>query len=299
MNRMDVVSRLETLGLSRNEARVYGALLRYKSAKVSDLVRLVRIQRPNLYTALARLVRQGYITAGQGRVKVFSACSPDTVFSARIEKTHRLYHEQQEAIKGLQQVYRKRKGNHYSSPFIEVRLAASDEPSVGYWERIAQIGKAKKELMFVRGRHPKVMTPARLEVARARVDEAELAALSRGIRCRSLLLASALADPGERKHARTLIKAGEEARVATRVSSAFLVIDRTIAWFRPADIEDRNVVYRVNDAFVGEVFARAFESYWAEGEDASVFLSRLERTGDSHKLETKKSGTEPHKQQEE
>lgn len=265
--------------MNLNEARVYAALLRFDRAGVSDLVRLTGIHRPNLYVILNRLARQGLVSSNAGRLKLFSAAPPEEVLGRAMESTQKLLRTQEESIKVLQQAYARRKAGKRPSPFMEIHRSAADEPSVGYWERIRQINKATSELLILRVPHPRVLPQDKLELARTRVNEAEIAALRRGVRCRSVVRADALADPWERGHARRLIEAGEEARVADRLPGAFLVIDRRTVWFRPSSIDEKDIVYKVNDTFTGEVFARAFESCWREGEDATVVLDRLEKNG--------------------
>ncbi len=278
---MDAIVRLQTLGLSLNEARVYAALLRIRHATVSDLVKAAHIHRPNVYAALKRLAERGFVTHAEGQVGMFAAAPPDIVFDATVRRTHRLLHTQQESVKMLQQAYRRRADNNRPLPFIEVRRAAAEEPGAGYWDRLKHIEQARREVLFVRGRHPRYLPADKQKLFRNRVCRVEIGAIRRRVRCRSIYLAEAVADPEERRYALALIKAGEESRVVDRLPTTFVVVDRQVTWVRPENSHEKGVLFKVNDAAVGEVFARAFESLWAEGEDAARYLERIEPNGGS------------------
>lgn len=68
---------LNELGLPKNEAKVYIALLRSGSASAGEITKISGIHRRNVYDALERLINKGivsYIT--RGKVKYFEATNP-------------------------------------------------------------------------------------------------------------------------------------------------------------------------------------------------------------------------------
>jgi len=54
---------LEVLGLTKNDAKVCVALLRYGPQKVADLEKIVGIHRRNIYDSLSRLESEGFVSS--------------------------------------------------------------------------------------------------------------------------------------------------------------------------------------------------------------------------------------------
>ncbi len=68
------------LGLSRNEARVYKALLQNGPSSVSAITRFTKLHRPSAYRAVEALVREGLVgSVPTGKRQRFVAMSPSTL----------------------------------------------------------------------------------------------------------------------------------------------------------------------------------------------------------------------------
>lgn len=274
---MDAMERLLTLGLSQNEARLYAALLLVKTAKVSELVKLAKIHRTNVYAALDRLVERGIISGNEGKVGIFTASPPETVFADTLEGTESLLRVQRESIKELERAYERRASGDRPIPSIEVKRVAPGELSAGLWDRIRCVEKARKEILFLSA-GPAMPQPRRTRKSSMdRLDRAEVEALKRGVRCRCVLQASFLDDPRVLQRERKLIRAGEEARVVDRLPTNLSVVDRRTAWFASSSVLEHGVCYKVNDPLLGELFAQAFEYNWEQGVDALEYMGRSDR----------------------
>jgi len=83
---MDISSLIE-IGLTRNEARIYLALLKHSPALVGHIAEISNIHRRNVYDALERLIEKGIVTyiIKDGK-KYFSAADPKRLVSLLKEK---------------------------------------------------------------------------------------------------------------------------------------------------------------------------------------------------------------------
>ncbi len=71
---------LELAGLSRNEAKVYKALISIGSASISELAAKVDVHRVNIYDALKRLAEKGLVSSVlKAEKKYFEAASPEVL----------------------------------------------------------------------------------------------------------------------------------------------------------------------------------------------------------------------------
>jgi len=78
---------LEKLGLSKNEARVYLALLKLGSASVTDIAKSSGVHRVNTYDALERLMERGLVSAVvKINKKFYEAADPDRILDIVKEK---------------------------------------------------------------------------------------------------------------------------------------------------------------------------------------------------------------------
>ena len=79
---------LEKLGLSKNEAKVYLALLGLGASSVGKIADEARIHRTNVYDAIERLLEKGLVSYinKDDKTKVFDAASPDKLMCLIDEK---------------------------------------------------------------------------------------------------------------------------------------------------------------------------------------------------------------------
>jgi len=71
------VNEIEKLGLNKNEAKVYDALLQLKSSPAGKLIKLTKLHRNIVYDNLEKLIDKGLVSyILEGKKKVFQAQSP-------------------------------------------------------------------------------------------------------------------------------------------------------------------------------------------------------------------------------
>lgn len=95
--------KLQRLGLNRNEAKIYLALLEIGEAQAGRLSKKTQINRTTTYDSLERLLEKGLISYSlQAGRKVFQASSPEKL----MENIKEQEHAAGEIIPELQQIYR-------------------------------------------------------------------------------------------------------------------------------------------------------------------------------------------------
>jgi HTH-type transcriptional regulator, sugar sensing transcriptional regulator len=88
---------LEKIGLNKNEAKLYRALIRKKALSISDMVRDTGLHRPTIYTGLAPLIEKGLVSVvPKGRYKQYSAESPRKLVSVLDDISRELTEEVKE-----------------------------------------------------------------------------------------------------------------------------------------------------------------------------------------------------------
>jgi sugar-specific transcriptional regulator TrmB len=97
---------LEELGLSQNEARIYGALLELGESSITDISKKVNIHRRSSYDAIQRLVEKGLASPIiDEKEKRFVPVEPDKLLEILEEKRSRL----QAALPEMQKLFTDKK----------------------------------------------------------------------------------------------------------------------------------------------------------------------------------------------
>lgn len=271
---MSLVEQLLLLGLSRNEARAYAALLRVKTAGVAELAEISGLHRPNVYSALHRLTARGLVSEGSGKVKLFSAVSPELVFGDTLEMARSRLAQQNKAVRQLARAYRRRSDSNGTDAFIEVMRTTPEGVSAGFEDCLQSVKRARREVLFLTKSHAPYFTAKTRKALLSRFDRAVFVALRRGVAFRCVYQADFLSDPQEQRRAVGALKAGERARVLKHLPMGLRIVDRRAVWFRPDSLRDTGISFKASDSSTVEVFADAFEYYWARGEELAEYLSR-------------------------
>lgn len=251
----EVVERLEILGLSEIEARVYAALLEQPRARVSELAESTGIHRPNLYPTLRHLADRGLVVGGLGKVDTYSAVAPEIAFrQAARALEHRLAH--QRAILGeLAARFAQRSDPTERDEPITV-LPVSRRASMRQW-----LGSARRELCHWTARLIEDETPA----ARRRRAVLERRQLRRGLKVRALYAGELLADPTLRRRVEALVRAGGQARTADEIPFNLLIVDRSRAALALPRPSGDWVRYAVQDERLIDILRLAFDGLWQAG----------------------------------
>jgi hypothetical protein len=82
---------LESLGLSKNEAKVYLALNKLGSAPAGKIAEVLKLHRTNIYDALDRLYKKSLVSHfTKDKVKVFSTTNPNALLNLLDDKRNSL-----------------------------------------------------------------------------------------------------------------------------------------------------------------------------------------------------------------
>jgi sugar-specific transcriptional regulator TrmB len=80
-NSVRVTECLQSLGLTKYEARVYIALLKVASATASEIHEISGVPRASVYTVIDQLLNKGLVSVSQSAPKRFAAYSPEDAIS--------------------------------------------------------------------------------------------------------------------------------------------------------------------------------------------------------------------------
>ncbi len=114
----EILSVLENIGLSKNEAKVYLALLFLGSSTAGEIARKSRLDRRNVYDALERLCERGLVGFVQkGKIKYFEPSSPSLLLEILRRKKKELEAKEKELAAAV-------------SRLLNLYLSTREEPNV-------------------------------------------------------------------------------------------------------------------------------------------------------------------------
>lgn len=273
---LNAVEGLQKLGFAQNEAKVYWALVRLKTAKASELSDATGLHEPHVYSALRRLTERGIISGSRGQTTLFSALRPDEALSdlLRAEKERVASHKK--LVKHLAKEFSRAGNNHHSAPFITVLRTRPGAGSLWILDLIRAFKQAKSELLFFAKANIALPETSLRHVQQ--LERAEHDALKRGVSARCLMQESYLIDPKVVDWQLQAARRGEKQRVTKHVPMNIEVVDRKTVWFRPVHPEEKGAAYRVSDQAVAGIFAAAFDYYWERATDLADYLAGRRRS---------------------
>jgi sugar-specific transcriptional regulator TrmB len=191
---------LEELGLSGAEARAYRCLLARSPLSATAVADLTGISRSSVYVVLRSLVDKGLIDAGAGYSSRFHAAPPRALAGLLERERAELRTRErrlEQALPELTELYEQRAGS--AGEVIEVLRTPK---LVG--ERFDRLQSEAQATVDVVVRGP---------VQVGGPNEAEVAALRRGVRARAIYDRHVLADPSIVRNLGRWVAEGEQARV--------------------------------------------------------------------------------------
>lgn len=103
---------LENLGLSRNESKVYLALIGLGSASVSEISKKADVHRVNIYDALERLIEKGFVGSVLKSNKKYFEASPPEKINILIEEKEKKINEVKSLLPSLEELYKSSRNPH-------------------------------------------------------------------------------------------------------------------------------------------------------------------------------------------
>jgi len=254
----DHIKQLEELGLTRNEAKVYLAMLGRPVFKAAEIAQVAGVPRPKVYEALNNLVNKGFCFSVPGNVAQYSAVAPDEALhdmqrrhehEIEQELNHRR-HMMGALVEGLRPLHNAGQSETGAMHYIDILYERG---------RIIQVANdllaSANETILIFEKEPYAQDPRTLNAY-------ELAALERGVKVRCVFEENI---PGISPRLTPLQAAGAEVRVLPVLPMKLIVAD------------DRAAICALRDPITGQQsltslriehpdFARAmqllFESIW-------------------------------------
>jgi len=95
-----LVEKLQNIGLTQNESRVYLFLLEYQEAKTGIICSKLNIANSHIYKILEKLLDKGLVSYKiSNNIKIFQAVNPDSLYELFREKEEQLEKEKQDLKK--------------------------------------------------------------------------------------------------------------------------------------------------------------------------------------------------------
>ncbi len=257
-----LVRKLKSLGLREREIPVYEALLKVEYAKASELSKVTGIHRPTVYALLDDLIDRGYVISSRGKVRYFSAVSPEAAFKKDMDRREEELTESKVALKELTSLYDQRKGSLNKTEGIEVM-------SLNHVDIVFEWLKATRRRLLSVHRSATPRKGPLLEQSRE-LDAIEIELLSRNVESRCLYSDAVLKDPYEFERMKKLVKEGEQARSHPDLPMILVIIDDDKAMFTLYVRKDAYTTYLVTDPSLIVMLIHSFERLWEQGSKISI-----------------------------
>jgi HTH-type transcriptional regulator, sugar sensing transcriptional regulator len=259
-NQIDL-TKLQLLGLTERESKVYLALVSRGPVLPKQIPALTPVPRAKIYETLYRLLQLGMITERHlDKKKYYEAVPPNDAIKHLLSSGE----EEMEA--------RRQAGAQLQDTLMAMFHASRGTSAQDYFKFLqnpTQIVRLNEELQrglqqeliaFVKP--PYVMNPD-LEA-----NASELDALKRDIRYRCIYEVENLRHSEKRQRPQVLpyVEAGEEARVYSELPIKLAVFDRRISLLQFVDqnLPERRTTIVIDNAGIAAAFAACFEFYWQQ-----------------------------------
>lgn len=198
---MDAAAMLEDLGLSKSESRVYLCLLEQSPLAAPTIADLTGTSRSSVYVVLRSLVEKGLIDAGAGYSSRYHAAPPDRALAGLLDRQKAALEirEQQlgEVLPGLAGMF--------------ADNGVSDGEIVEILRTPKLVGERFERLQAEAEQTIDIVVRGPVQIGGS--NEAELAALERGVRARAIYDSAVLADESVARNLAAWTSGGEQARV--------------------------------------------------------------------------------------
>ncbi|MFC4900469.1 helix-turn-helix domain-containing protein [Streptosporangium amethystogenes subsp. fukuiense] len=243
---------LESLGLDPVEERVYRFLVTTAEADITDLIGNLAIDAETAETVLVSMRVRGLIrTVSPGRRR-FAAVAPDIVLGSQLLRHQQALDWARREVERLSEEYRDNARRRDAGLLVEVlpnRVALREQLDH------LQDNARHEVLYFCRGR---------ATVMPAEENDAEPAALRRGVDYRVIYERPLLKEPGMQANVAYGVKLGEQARAVPSLPVRLTVVDREIAVLplvQETGISEPTAAL-VRGGQLLEALMALFESYW-------------------------------------
>jgi HTH-type transcriptional regulator, sugar sensing transcriptional regulator len=264
-NIMDVAPVLELLGLSKTEAKVYWLLLGEPPLPAATIADLTRTSRSSVYLVLRSLADKGLVEAGAGYSSRYHAAPPQQALPALLERERAELRTREQHVDQVLPQLSERFDNSTGEDGEILELLRTPRV-VG--ERFDRLQSEARHTIDIVVRGP---------IQVGGVNEAETAALRRGVRTRAIYDRSVLTDPSVTRHLDAWTAQGEQARwYANDLPMKFAVFDShtvLMPLVSPTVQGVAAIVVRHRELAAGLEFL--FATLWAEAEPLDAYPASI------------------------
>jgi predicted transcriptional regulator len=260
---MDSAAMLQHLGLTKSEAQVYLRVLEQPSLSAAEVADLAGVSRSSVYVILRSLAEKGLVDAGVGYNSRYQPAPPERALGQLLERDRTVLADREQHVRDvlpeLADLYAQR--GPVDGELVEILRT----PAV-VSERFDRLQTGARETIDIVVRGP-------IEIGGS--NQAEIAALRRGVRARAIYEESALHHPTMVENLGTWVDQGEEARVFRgALPMKFAVFDgQTVLMPLVAPGVAGVVVIIVRNAEMGAALGYLFDTLWAQATPIDVFAA--------------------------
>jgi sugar-specific transcriptional regulator TrmB len=161
-----VIDCLESLGLTKYEARVYIALLRIVSATASEIHEISGVPRASVYTVIDQLLDKGLVSVSQSAPKRFASISPEEAIARLMGRIER---DAQDARDFLSVIYRERLSPGPENEELIWNIYGIEKIKKRFSDLISD---AKQEIRIIA--HPQILSPDSIGKLTSKADNASV-----------------------------------------------------------------------------------------------------------------------------
>ncbi|HCY75180.1 MAG TPA: hypothetical protein DHV28_04610 [Ignavibacteriales bacterium] len=288
---MELITKLQQIGLTKREAEVYIALLQRKEFTAPELTKITTITRTKIYEILQNLVHKGICTeSNRNGNKVFRSINPKIALKNIVNNYEQIVEEKKIDFEQKQKIDIEQKRRaadllekelvsfHKNSsdsfePFDYIEVL-TDKRQIGEkWVDIQQ--RTKKELLVFT--KPPYTTPSLED----NIEKEKEIFKKQNIVIKGLYEYDGLSTEELKDLVKTVEiyqEIGEEARLIEKLPMKLVISDETLVMFA---LNDRislkpNITSMVVDhPSYATALKKVFESYWADGVSIGTFKKKL------------------------
>jgi DNA-binding CsgD family transcriptional regulator len=202
---------LDGLGLTEDQEAVYVALVDVSSATLDELAD--RCPAAPAAEAIAALERAGLVSRLAGTPDTYAAAPPDVALELLARAREQDLARTRLSVARLAERYRQSRLT--AQPYEVIEVVTSGEATVRRWE---QLQRSARHQVRCFDRPPYVSPPRS-------ANPVEQEMLAAGVAYRAVYHPAGLATPGRAAAARSMIRSGEQARVAENVPVKMFIAD--------------------------------------------------------------------------
>lgn len=254
---MEEVEILRNIGFTDNEAKVFQGLFKRKLSTATELSKLAGVSRIKVYDVLESLKAKGLCEEVKGKVKRYSAVSPDVSFAQLVED----FEKRNARLKRLHTIYKGMYENlvQDDGDLDFVNVLSSRQTIIDHLER-KQIQAEKKVRAFVK--RPYVMNVSNP----TKINEIQHQKQSEGLVFKGVYEIDYDHLDQFMEMVTFFEEQGEEVRLVEKLPSKFFIFDDdNVIMMLKGKLERSVTAMAIEHADFANTLADVFDKYWRKG----------------------------------